>query len=361
MNQKGFIIKSILTGICLGLMVVSGFFFYPKFWALYKTSIPQITKKMKSVREIPVKEAFTSSRKDQPAAAASAAEVEKDPQPALAESVSQAVSAEPEETKPEEKKPDTPIAPAKSMISRPGLQNETFKKPVPPDYAKEEALWQELVRTARDLPYVNDYPYSGCFGRAAIDNDLPIAVILALAGYLSNFEPAFSGGQRVGIMHLGWPYPARRMGVHQKDDLKDPCQNIDFASRFLADLLSKSDREWVPALVAYRDQLTVKRPAGITKRDLLFCARLRKQVEDVIAFPFEKKTMYPFWKFDRWTTAEEFIENIRKRTGVDLWLTQKGPGYLVYIPAINEKEKEKKAERIERETGIMVRPGSVTL
>ncbi|MCJ7808846.1 MAG: hypothetical protein MUP26_01165, partial [Desulfobulbaceae bacterium] len=69
--------------------------------------------------------------------------------------------------------------------------------------------------------------------------------------------------------------------------------------------------------------------------------------------PFDKQTLYPFWRFDESRTAEDFMAKIQKRTGVDLTLGQEGYRYVVYIPAASEGEKKEKAELIKRETGII--------
>jgi len=69
--------------------------------------------------------------------------------------------------------------------------------------------------------------------------------------------------------------------------------------------------------------------------------------------PFDKQTMYPFWRFDERTTAEDFKIKIAKRTGVNLIIGQEGYRYVVYIPAASEEEKRQKADLIEGETGIV--------
>ena len=75
--------------------------------------------------------------------------------------------------------------------------------------------------------------------------------------------------------------------------------------------------------------------------------------QEVMSGPSEKKTMYPFWEFDDRDTAESFMANIKERSGVELWLGQEGHRYIVYIPAMDEKEKNKKAALIKKETGIV--------
>ena len=75
-------------------------------------------------------------------------------------------------------------------------------------------------------------------------------------------------------------------------------------------------------------------------------------VVEVIQKPFKKKIIYAFWEFDKQMIAEEFMESVRKRSGVDLWLGQEGHRYIVYIPAVDEQGMREKAELIKSETGI---------
>ncbi|MFH1935125.1 MAG: hypothetical protein ABIN18_26600 [Pseudomonadota bacterium] len=83
-------------------------------------------------------------------------------------------------------------------------------------------------------------------------------------------------------------------------------------------------------------------------------ASAKQMVQDISKnHPFDKQTMYPFWRFDERRTAEDFMAKIEKRTGVDLTLGQEGYRYVIYIPAASEEEKREKAELIKRETGII--------
>ena len=323
--------KNILLGILLGLTIVAGWLFYPNILNFFKSSAPQLAEKTTTIirNKIDTKKIPFSSEKNK--------------------SSQTEVSTSPLTPKGDE----GTYASIKAIPYEPVSQNEATHKIVEPYYAKEEFFWHELIKKSINPEYIHDYPYTQCFKAAASENNLPLSVVLGLAGYLSNFEPKSSMDNKVGIMHLGWPNPSKEMGAHKQEELlNDPCENIKLACRFLSDLLSKSRGEWVPALVAYRDQVEVVHPEKIKKTDLLFSSRLRKHVEQVIQGPFKKKIMYAFWEFDRQMIAEEFMESIRKRSGVDLWLGQEGRRYIIYISALGEEEKREKAELIKRETGI---------
>jgi hypothetical protein len=333
--------KNILLGILLGLTIVAGWLFYPNILNVFKSSAPQLAEKTTTIirNKIDTKEIPFSSEKD--------------------ELSTFGVSAKNDEKKEASSQPglkgdEGTYTSIKETDYETVSQKETTDKIVEPYYAKEESLWHELIKKPLKPEYVPDYPYVQCFKTAASETNLPLSVILGLASYLSNFEPESSMDNKVGIMHMGWPNPLKEMGTHKKEEFMDnPCKNIKLACRFLSDLLSKSRGEWVPALVAYRDQVDVVHPEKIKKTDLLFSSKLRKHVEEVIQKPFKKKIMYAFWEFDKQIIAEEFMESIRKGSGVDLWLGQEGHRYIVYITAVDEQGKREKAELIKRETGIV--------
>lgn len=340
MSQNRFVLKSVLWGIILGLAVVTGLFFSPHILALLHPPVPEAADRITAVKD--------------------KVKAVRLPVPKEKKDASLVVSPD---IKEEESAPftgDVPaidlkrVARAEQDAKEEMPRVETTTDTIKPYYAGEESLWKGLAGKDLDPEFIKGYPYSECFRMAASRNDLPLAFILGLADYLSNFEAGSSMDDMAGIMRLGWPNPAKRLGVSKKEDLfQDPCQGIMIGAGFLSDLLSKSGGEWVPALVAYRDQVRVVHPEKINGSDLLFCSRVRERVEHVLKMPFEEKIMYAFWKFDERTTAQNFIIKIKEQSGVDLLLGQEGHGYVVYIPAANEVKMKEKAGLIRRETGIV--------
>jgi len=339
MSQKGYILNKVLWGFLLGLVIVAGWLFYPDISNLYNSSAPRIANKIAAVKENVVRKKLPVSQK-------------KDEPPPIDNSGKKASNSDVAvEAAPELK--NEPKAVTEKVAHNPVSLKETARAAVKPYYAEEESLWQDLIKRPLNPEYINNYPHGECFNRVASGSNLPLPLVLGLAGYLSNFEPESSIDDRFGIMRLGWPNPTRKMGVQKKEELlNDPCRNIELAGRLFSDLLSKSGGEWVPALVAYRDQVEAVHPEKIRKTDLLFSSRLRKHVEKVIEMPFEKITMYAFWSFDERMTAEEFVESIEKHSGIDLWLGQEGHRYVVFIPSANEGEKREKTDLIKKEAGI---------
>jgi len=318
---RAFSLKNILWGILLGLIFVGGWMYYPDILDRFRSSAPNVKKKVtalihnQEVRFRPYVEKI-SIRLDEK-------------REALA---SQSSKGENEPAAVHEPEPE---------------------KGIEPYYAREEFKWRELMGRSIHPDHVDAYPYHKCFKTGASEHKLPLSLVLGLAAYLSNFDPGSFMDQKVGIMHLGWPDPSKGMGIQKREELmNDPCMNIKLSCRFIADLLAQNNGEWVPALVAYRDQVNVVRRDRIIREDLMFSAQLRSQVEKVLQGPFEQKVMHPLLAFNNQKNAESFITSIKRSTGVDLWLGQKEYMYMVFIPAVDEKEKNRKVTLISEKAGI---------
>jgi len=345
MSQNGFILRSVLYGLFLGVAIVTGWLFSPHILALFHPSVPEVADRLTAAEDkVKVVKILVPNETDETLPTGFPGKNEE--RNHLFTGAVPAVDVK-------------GLTPAEQGAQKEGPLVKKTTEAIKPYYAGEESLWKELAGKRLDLDQVKGYPYGECFEKAASRNDLPLPIILGMANYLSNFETRSSMDDKAGIMHLRWPIPAKGLGVNKKEDLfQNPCQNIMFGCNFLSGLLSKSRGEWVPALVAYRDQVEMVHPEKIKETDLLFCAKLRKRVKEVLEMPFEQKTLYPFWKFDERTTAQNFLVNIERRSGVDLMLGQDGYRYVVYIPAANKEKKREKAGLIKRETGIVELEGT---
>jgi hypothetical protein len=114
------------------------------------------------------------------------------------------------------------------------------------------AAWQQyLAEHAAREPAVN-FPYGECFRRAAILNDLPETLLLAVARGESDFDPdARSHANAHGVMQILWPGTARHLGLYLLSDLYEPCTNIDAGARYLKELLGRYEGDLHLALAAY--------------------------------------------------------------------------------------------------------------
>lgn len=383
----GFIMKNIKRGIILGLLIVAVWLVYPQISSFLEPPAQKVppekappvnreTGEGKPSREDSQRE-ITDSKLEKRAAEEpptpqsgetaqpdGAKGMETEGEKTSTESLeSRAVTAQDSTGRPREEgqgsELKSEIGADRSVVSlekKPTFQaisKEPEEKKIQPFYSKEENLWRDLLKRSMNPNYVSGYPLAKCFEKAASENDLPVALVLGLAGYFSNFDPESKMEEKFGILHIGWPVPAERLGAQDENELlDDPCKCIELSCRFLSELLSKSNRVLVPALVAYRDQQEVLRPEKMKTEDLRFSAKLRKYVENVFNGPFVRKEMYPFWRFDERSTAESFMKSVENRAGVDLWLGQDGYQYVVCFPAKDQNDRNEKAKLIQDMTGM---------
>lgn len=320
-SDNTFSMKKTLLGILLGLIIVAGLMLYPDISEMFQSSTPQAPEDSTTVT------------------------LPKDPSTIL----DQESVGDPKESD------QTAVAPIEDTTSRRVSPMEETVKKIEPYYAEEEALWHELLGDPISPEYLAGYPYAECFRTSAAENNLPAALVLGISGYLSNFDPESQMNDKSGIMHLD---PKNRTWAlePEKDEARlEPCQDIAIACRYLAGLISKGNGELVPALVAYREQLSGVHPENIKREDLLFASRLRRYVATLYTGPYKRKALYPIKEFDSHNTAKRFIESIKKSSGVALSLEKKELKYVVSILAGDENEKNEKAALIEQKAGIKIK------
>lgn len=114
------------------------------------------------------------------------------------------------------------------------------------------AVWQDyLANHAGREPGIT-FPFSQCFRRAAIVNQVPETLLLAVARGESDFDPdARSHANAHGVMQILWPGTARHLGLYLLSELYEPCKNIDAGARYLKELMAQYDDDLHLALAAY--------------------------------------------------------------------------------------------------------------
>lgn len=226
---------------------------------------------------------------------------------------------------------------------------------MPSFYAAEELEWKTLLREPLRRGLIADYPYSECFVASARANNLPIQLVLGLAAHLSSLDPKSTVNGKHGIMHVGWPEPARSMGVTRKSLLwDDSCLNIKLGCTLLGRFFTESKGEYVPALAAYRAQSAHVVLEDVTNADALFSSQLRERVEQLMRTPYVSKRKFVFRRFDRKANAERFIESIKNNAGVSLQLGQDFDKFIAYIVAKDELEMRRIADLIYQKSGISI-------
>lgn len=113
-------------------------------------------------------------------------------------------------------------------------------------------VWRQYALEDADAQPGASYPFAECFRRAAIVNEVPETLLLAVARGESDFNPtARSHANAHGVMQILWPSTARHLGLHLLSELYDPCKNIDAGARYLKELMEKYHGDVHLVLAAY--------------------------------------------------------------------------------------------------------------
>ncbi len=115
-----------------------------------------------------------------------------------------------------------------------------------------ERAWRTFSTTQTHQPPAYQFPHATCFDMAALQYDLPLTLLLAVARGESDFdETARSRANAHGVMQILWPGTANHLGINRLSELYDPCINIDAGARYLKELVSQYDGNLHLALAAY--------------------------------------------------------------------------------------------------------------
>lgn len=220
-------------------------------------------------------------------------------------------------------------------------------------WAGEEEKWQQLVKQELNPEMLATYPHSDCVREKASKNGLSAALVMGLAAYLSNYDPGMVMDKRYGILQLGWPGPHKKWGIEKKEQLiTEPCLNIEKGCAFLASQVTKSNGLLVPALAAFRRQIDGMLSEDINDRDIRFAANTRKYAQKILSEPFTAATPELFLYYDKKRNAQDFIDFMEEKTGIQLWLSRPGYKYAVSVMAKNDEDRQKQVDRIRESTGL---------
>ena len=126
-----------------------------------------------------------------------------------------------------------------------------------PSVATDDAVdfnsaWRSYNDSQTHLQPAYRFPHATCFGAAALEYDLPLTLLLAVARGESDFEAtARSRANAHGVMQILWPDTARHLGIYRLSQLYDPCTNIDAGARYLRELVDQYSGNLHLALAAY--------------------------------------------------------------------------------------------------------------
>lgn len=122
------------------------------------------------------------------------------------------------------------------------------------------------------------FPYKSCFEASAKKFNLDANFIAAVASVESSFNPlAESSSGAIGLMQIKWPQTAIELGVVDKNDLTDPCLNIDAGASYLA-RLSSIFQSKLFALAAYHQGPTkIKQIDHIPRQSVIYIEKILQE------------------------------------------------------------------------------------
>ena len=85
---------------------------------------------------------------------------------------------------------------------------------------------------------LDELPFQSCFTAAANTYEIEESLLIGIAIVESSMDSdAVSSSDAIGLMQIKWPITANHLGILDRQDLFDPCTNIDAGARYLRELL----------------------------------------------------------------------------------------------------------------------------
>lgn len=161
----------------------------------------------------------------------------------------------------------------------------------PPMLSHRFALTRKLVAFARQLllitfflfsasGYANteQFPFKPCFEKSAKKFGLDANFLAAVASVESSFDPnAESSSGAVGLMQIKWPQTAKELGVTSKEELLDPCSNIDAGAKYLTRLFERFDSKLFALAAYYQGPTRIGREGNIPSLSVLYIEKVLRE------------------------------------------------------------------------------------
>ena len=85
---------------------------------------------------------------------------------------------------------------------------------------------------------LDELPFQSCFTAAADTFGIEESLLIGIAIVESSMDPdAVSSSDAIGLMQIKWPITGNHLGISERQDLFDPCTNINAGARYLRELL----------------------------------------------------------------------------------------------------------------------------
>lgn len=206
-----------------------------------------------------------------------------------------------------------------------------------------------------DRESLKTYPYFNCFEQASRRHNVSMLLLLSVAKGESNFNSkAVSNKGAIGIMQILWPQTARDLGFSCREDLFDPCRNIDAGARYLAWLLDKYDGDTYLTLAAYFSGPNRVKKGKVPDYGTDYANYIYAKLVDIKSARYSRIVYLVVMRYDKYFYAENFMSYIKKKDpSVPLEINKNVLNqYVVSISAESEQNRQKYRKQIERITGL---------
>ena len=217
----------------------------------------------------------------------------------------------------------------------------------------------DMFRAKPDISVIKTYPYHDCFMEAAQRHKVPILLLLSVAKGESNFNPrAVSDKDALGIMQILWPGTAKDLGFKTREEVFDPCKNIDAGARYLKLLLERFDGDIYLTLCSY-----FAGPNRISKGPVPGYADdysnyiYSKLVAINGDTKFERKIYSAIMAYDNLLNARRYVAFINQKDGgIPLEINKNAMNqYVVSLAVKNLQSRRKYVGKIEVITGMKLK------
>ena len=112
-----------------------------------------------------------------------------------------------------------------------------------PPQSLTAAMWEPTPNAVADAQKpeqspLDELPFQSCFTAAASTYNVEESLLIGIAIVESSMDPdAVSSSNAIGLMQIKWPITGNHLGISDRQDLFDPCTNIDAGARYLRELL----------------------------------------------------------------------------------------------------------------------------
>jgi len=233
-----------------------------------------------------------------------------------------------------------------------------------------QALWTHYQLYDTAIAPAKIFPYMECFLRSSRRHNLPLTLLLAVARGESDFNPrSVSSANCCGIMQIKWPITATELGFKSREELFDPCRNIDAGARYLKKMLDLHHGNYYMALAAYNQgpgRVPHSLPAerlpqaavdynGYIYHHLQYILGGKAVVQPSTVYVSDWKL--PVIKFEAKFRAEGFIQYFKKRTpGVRLEWFRDFWGNTQIVMLYKSRKERDVGVRLMKKYGFTVNP-----